>query len=120
MAFLEVANIWRRFPGVIALQDVSLSFELGQIHILAGENGAGKSTLVKILTGTYQPSEGTIRIDGENPRTHPHLFDFIAYVPQELSLFAHMTVAENMFMPFDKSAAAKWKIDYGLLNQAAM
>lgn len=120
MAFLEVKNIWRRFPGVIALKDVSLSIELGQVHIFAGENGAGKSTLVKILTGTYQPSEGSISIDGGNPQTHPDLFDYIAYVPQELSLFPHMSVAENLFMPFDKSAMAQWVIKYGSLNEAAM
>ncbi len=120
MAFLEVSNIWRRFPGVIALKDVSLSIELGQVHIFAGENGAGKSTLVKILTGTYQPSEGTISIDGGNPQAHPDLFDYIAYVPQELSLFPHMTVAENLFMPFEKSAVAEWIIDYGSLNDAAL
>ena len=120
MAFIETQNIFRRFPGVIALNDVSLSIELGQIHILAGENGAGKSTLVKILTGTYQPSEGSLRIDGGDPLQRPELFDLIAYVPQELSLFEHMTVAENLFMPFAKSGVVGWRIDYGKLNREAM
>ena len=120
MAFLEVKDVWRRFPGVIALKNVSLSIELGKIHILAGENGAGKSTLVKVLTGTYLPSEGSIFIDGGNPLKQPDLFNYIAYVPQELSLFPHMTVAENLFMPFEKSATARWVIEYGSLNAAAM
>ena len=120
MAFLETSGIVRRFPGVVALNNVSLSIELGQVHILAGENGAGKSTLVKILTGTYQPSEGSIRIDGGDPRARPGLFDYIAYVPQELSLFEHMSVAENLFMPFEKSGMAGARIDYERLNRAAM
>ena len=57
MAFIETRGIVRRFPGVVALNGVSLAIELGQVHVLAGENGAGKSTLVKILTGTYRPSD---------------------------------------------------------------
>ena len=120
MAFIETTSIVRRFPGVVALNDISLSIELGQVHILAGENGAGKSTLVKILTGTYHPSEGSIRIDGGDPLTQAELFDYIAYVPQELSLFEHMTVAENLFMPFEKSGMAAARIDYAALNRAAM
>ena len=67
MPLIEARNISRRFPGVIALNDVSLNIEAGQVHILAGENGAGKSTLVKILTGAYAPSSGSLRIDGEDP-----------------------------------------------------
>ena len=119
MPLIEARNISRRFPGVIALNDVSLNIEAGQVHILAGENGAGKSTLVKILTGAYAPSSGSLRIDGEDPTTRPGLFDRIAYVPQELSLFEHMTVAENLFMPFDKSGTARYVIDRAMLNTAA-
>lgn len=116
---IEARNIGRRFPGVVALNDVSLDIEAGQVHILAGENGAGKSTLVKILTGAYAPSSGSLRIDGEDPLAHPRLFDRVAYVPQELSLFEHMTVAENLFMPFDKSGMARYVIDRAALNAAA-
>ncbi|MFT3962308.1 sugar ABC transporter ATP-binding protein [Propionivibrio sp.] len=119
MAFIETSGIVRRFPGVVALNGVSLAIELGQVHVLAGENGAGKSTLVKILTGTYRPSEGSLRIDGGDPLAHPELFDYVAYVPQELSLFEHMTVAENLFMPFGKSGTGGLRIDYAALNRAA-
>ena len=71
MPLIEARNISRRFPGVIALNDVSLNIEAGQVHILAGENGAGKSTLVKILTGAYAPSSGSLRIGLNLRRSWP-------------------------------------------------
>ena len=55
---LELKNISKIFPGVKALDDVSLSFQKGEIHALMGENGAGKSTLIKIITGIYHPDMG--------------------------------------------------------------
>ena len=103
MAYLETSGLGRDFPGVRALDDVDLKIELGRTHILAGENGAGKSTLVKLLTGTDTASRGEIRIDGQDPQAHPELFRYVAYVPQELSLFPQMSVAENLLMPFDRS-----------------
>jgi ribose transport system ATP-binding protein len=119
VAFLEVRGIVQRFPGVVALNGVDMSVELGRVHVLAGENGAGKSTLVKILVGTQVPTEGTILIDGQKPFEHPHLFDYVAYVPQEINLFAHMTVAENLFIPFGKSGSARWVLDHGRMFSAA-
>lgn len=114
MAYLEARGLGRDFPGVIALDGVDLSVELGRTHILAGENGAGKSTLVKILTGTDHASRGTISIDGRDPAAHPELFRNIAYVPQELSLFPDVSVAENLFMPFDRTGHG------GLVNRWRM
>ena len=61
---LEMRGITKRFPGVIALQDVSLSLRAGEVLALMGENGAGKSTLMKMLGGAYLPDEGTILVDG--------------------------------------------------------
>ena len=61
---LELHAISKRFPGVKALDEVSLDFQAGQIHALVGENGAGKSTLIKVITGIYQPDEGRIVYDG--------------------------------------------------------
>lgn len=103
MSVIEAINITKRFPGVVALENVSITLELGKIYCIVGENGAGKSTLIKILTGVYQPDEGSIFINGQNAILDPHLFDLVAYVPQELDLFRHMTVADNLFMPFEKS-----------------
>lgn len=119
MAFLEVMGIGQRFPGVVALRGVDLAIELGKVHVLAGENGAGKSTLVKILVGTQRPTEGRIAIDGGNPLDTPDLFDNIAYVPQELSLFPNMTVAENLFIPFGKTGHKGWSIDRAVMKKAA-
>ena len=61
---LEARNITREFPGVKALDDVSVKFEKGEVHALMGENGAGKSTLMKIITGIYRPDQGAVYIDG--------------------------------------------------------
>ena len=103
MAYLETHGLSRDFPGVPALNGVDLAIELGRTHILAGENGAGKSTLVKILTGTDRPTRGQILIEGRDPATDPVLYRNVAYVPQELTLFPQVSVAENLFMPFDRS-----------------
>lgn len=96
MAVLEARNIVKRFPGVIALNNLDITIRPGTIHCVIGENGAGKSTLVKTLTGVYQPDEGKVLIDGVNALEHPSAFSKVAYVPQELSLFGDMTIAENL------------------------
>lgn len=103
MKVLEAKNITKLFPGVVALDSADITIEKGEIHCIIGENGAGKSTLIKCLTGVYTPEEGSIFIQGENTKRHKHLFDKISYVPQEIDLFPHMTVAENLFMPFERS-----------------
>jgi len=103
MKVLEAHNITKTFPGVVALNSVDVSFEPGEIHCVIGENGAGKSTLIKCLTGVYEPDEGQILINGMDVQKNRSLFDRIAYVPQEVDLFAHMSVAENLFLPFERS-----------------
>ena len=62
---LEMKHISKIFPGVRALDDVSLTFREGEIHALMGENGAGKSTFMKIITGIYHPDEGEMYLDGQ-------------------------------------------------------
>src|SRR5665213_3470279 len=62
---LELRGITKRFPGVLALDDVSLAIRRGSVHALMGENGAGKSTLMKCLFGIYRPDAGTIVLDGK-------------------------------------------------------
>ena len=104
MIALQAKGITKKFPGVVALDNVDLTVNSGEVHCVVGENGAGKSTLVKVLTGLYRADEGTVSIDGEErDLRESHSFKAVAYVPQELNLFDHMTVAENLFVPFDKA-----------------
>src|SRR5687767_12381437 len=70
---LEMRNITKRFPGVLALEDVDFEVRPGEVHVLVGENGAGKSTLMKIISGVYEPDSGAIVLQGRpvkfsNPR----------------------------------------------------
>ena len=102
MAVLQARGLTKRFPGVVALESVDITVEAGQVHCIVGENGAGKSTLIKCLTGVIEPDEGTIVIDNGDALHNPVLFNRVAYVPQEIDLFSAMTVAENLFLPFEK------------------
>lgn len=111
MKVLEARNITKLFPGVVALDSVDVAFEPGEIHCIIGENGAGKSTLIKCLTGVYEPENGEVFIDGSDAIKNKALFDKVAYVPQEIDLFGHMSVAENLFLPYEKSGIK------GLVNQ---
>lgn len=103
MKVLEARNITKLFPGVVALDSVDVSFEPGEIHCIIGENGAGKSTLIKCLTGVYEPETGEVLVNGEDAMKNKALFGKVAYVPQEIDLFGYMSVAENLFLPFEKS-----------------
>jgi len=99
--FLELAGITKTYPGVIALQDVSLSIAAGEVIGLIGENGAGKSTLMRILGGVVAPTFGTIRIDGETRSAFgvPDAIKAgIAFVHQELNLFDNLSVSANVFI----------------------
>ena len=103
MSILETKNISKIFPGVVALDDISVSFDLGKVHCIVGENGAGKSTLINCLTGVYTPEKGEILINGEVADEKSGLFNKIACVPQEIDLFPNMSVAENLFMLFERT-----------------
>lgn len=97
---LRLQSISKDFPGVKALQNVTLHFEAGKIHALCGENGAGKSTLMNIIMGIHQPDEGEILWQGQNVqirnvREAQHLG--IATVYQERSLVDSLSIAENIF-----------------------
>jgi ABC-type sugar transport system ATPase subunit len=101
MAFLSVQNISKTFPGVRALDDVSVDFEKASVHALMGENGAGKSTLGKIIAGVYTPDKGTIKMEGREIKpTDPRIAQElgIALVHQELAFCPNMTVAENLLL----------------------
>ena len=101
MELLELHNITKRYPGVTALDNVSISFREGEVHALVGENGAGKSTFIKTISGAVQPNEGEIVFDGA---TYSHLTPQkslelgISVVYQEMIQFEAMSVADNLFM----------------------
>ncbi|WP_313654151.1 sugar ABC transporter ATP-binding protein [Pantoea sp.] len=98
---LEAEGISKFFPGVKALDNVSLRVRPGTVHALMGENGAGKSTLMKCLIGMYRPDKGTIKIKGEPVQfqdTMDALRSGISMIHQELNLVPYMTVAENIWL----------------------
>ena len=97
---LEMKNISKEFPGVKALDNVSLTVRRGTVHALMGENGAGKSTLMKCLFGIYHMDEGEVYLDGEKVEIHnpdEALHRGLAMVHQELQPIPERTVAENMY-----------------------
>lgn len=109
---LEMRNITKDFPGVRALEDVSLAIEPGKILGLCGENGAGKSTLMKIVSGVipHPEYEGTIVIDGRERRfgaTVEAERAGVAIIHQELNLFPELTVCENLFLGGER---ARWGV----------
>ena len=112
---LEMRGIGKRFPGVVALDNVDFTLEPGRIHALMGENGAGKSTLIKIMAGVYGKDAGTIRMRGhevdiKSPRDS--LKQGIKVVFQEIALISEFTVAENIFLegyPTRRTGSIDWK-----------
>jgi ribose transport system ATP-binding protein len=98
---LELSHITKTFPGVRALDDVSLTFRPGEIHGLVGENGAGKSTAIKIVSGIYQSDAGEMRLNGQPHVVHSvrdALHKGIGIVPQELQIIPDISVAENIMI----------------------
>jgi len=120
MSFLDLIEIAKRYPGVVALDRVTLSVAPGEVIGLIGENGAGKSTLMKVLGGVIEPSAGTIRVDGveRRPFTVPDAIKAgIAFVHQELNLFDNLDAAANVFIGREPLAGGFLKlIDRRKLN----
>ncbi|PIO97165.1 ATP-binding cassette domain-containing protein, partial [Pleomorphomonas carboxyditropha] len=98
---LEMRSITKAFPGVLALDKVSLRVRPASVHVLVGENGAGKSTLMKVISGEYTVDAGELYFDGvriEGQDTKAALDLGIAMIHQELSPVLDMTIAENIFL----------------------
>ena len=113
-SLLEMRNIHKSFPGVLALQGVDFTLCEGEIHALMGENGAGKSTLIKVLTGVYEKDEGQIYLKGVENEAIIHspqdaLNLGISTVYQEISLCPNLSVAENMYIGRTKGITQSWK-----------
>jgi ribose transport system ATP-binding protein len=110
---LELNNISKRFPGVIALNDVTLTVEAGEIVALIGENGAGKSTLMKILGGAISRDSGTVKLENQpveikSPREASALG--IEFIHQELSVLDNLDVAANIFLRREPTKGGRLKL----------
>lgn len=115
---LSMNGIFKTFPGVLALDNVSFELEAGEIHVLLGENGAGKSTLMKILSGSYHADAGEILINGSPVHFNlpiDALQSGVAMIYQELNPVPYMSIAENIFLGKEIQLTP-----YGLLNKRKM
>ncbi|GAA4702978.1 multiple monosaccharide ABC transporter ATP-binding protein [Phytohabitans rumicis] len=122
-AILEMRGITKKFPGVMALQDVSITVRRGEIHAICGENGAGKSTLMKVLSGVYPTGsyDGEIIFDGQpvhfnGIRDSEHVG--IVIIHQELALVPYLSIAENIYLGNEQRGASRL-IDWNRTNAEA-
>ncbi|WP_053275951.1 sugar ABC transporter ATP-binding protein [Escherichia coli] len=121
--FLQMKHITKRFPGVLALNDVQFTLCRGEVHALLGENGAGKSTLMKILSGVYQPDEGEIIFEDKpvsfsDPLSAQNVG--ITIIHQEFNLFPELTVEENIFIGREFCKKNRWRLDEKQQRQATI
>ncbi|MCA9056234.1 MAG: sugar ABC transporter ATP-binding protein, partial [Planctomycetaceae bacterium] len=114
---IDIRSVTKRFPGVVALEDVSFSVPQGELHAVCGENGAGKSTLMKILSGVITEYEGEIAIRGEPVRfqsTRDAEAAGVSIIHQELNLVEQLSAAANIFLGREQTRGL------GLLDERAM
>ncbi len=116
-SIIEIRGVTKRFPGVVALENVSVDIRKGEFHAICGENGAGKSTLMKILSGVITDYEGEISVKGETRRfggTRDAESAGISIIHQELNLVEELSAAANIFLGREK------RNRLGLLDDRAM
>lgn len=113
---LELRGVSKGFPGVKALDNVSITFKPGEVHALLGENGAGKSTLIKLICGVYQPDEGEILLNGKRVKfdsLRDAMESEISIVNQEIQVIPQYSIAENIFIDkiskYAKAGIVNWK-----------
>lgn len=114
---ISMRGITKRFPGMVALNDVSLDIQRGELHAICGENGAGKSTLMKILSGVYTEYEGELSIRGQRVQfsgSRDAEAAGVSIIHQELNLVEELTAAANVFL------GREIRTSWGLLNDRAM
>lgn len=117
---MELQNVTKYFPGVIALNDMSFHIRTGEVHGLIGENGAGKSTLIKVFTGVNQPEKGKIIIDGkEVVLSNPNIAKGygVGCIYQELNIVPDLSITDNLFINFYKKKGVL--LDYQYMHQKA-
>jgi general nucleoside transport system ATP-binding protein len=107
---IEMLNIRKEFPGIVANDNITLQLKKGEIHALLGENGAGKSTLMNVLFGLYQPEQGEIRVNGKSVNiTNPNIANElgIGMVHQHFMLIDTFTVTENIILGKETTTAGR-------------
>ena len=112
---LELKNITKEFPGVVALKGINFDLKNGEVHALVGENGAGKSTLVKIITGIYPQTTGSIIYEGKPVSWHSPIESIrrgISAIYQEPTIFPDLNVAQNIFMGHQSYSSITRKINW--------
>jgi ribose transport system ATP-binding protein len=119
---LDMRGISKSFPGVRALDDVSLTVDAGTVHVLLGQNGAGKSTLIRILCGAYHPDAGEIVVEGravrlQSPADARRLG--VAVIFQEFSLVPYLNLAQNIFLGREPSGRMPGTIDHRKMHAGA-
>jgi ribose transport system ATP-binding protein len=115
-------GISKTFPGVRALDDVSLSVDAGTVHVLLGQNGAGKSTLMRILCGAHHPDAGEILVDGRPVRLHSPADARrlgVAVIFQEFSLVPYLNLAQNIFLGREPGRRIPGAIDHRKMHAEA-
>jgi ribose transport system ATP-binding protein len=122
MALLELRGLSKSFPGVLALREIDLDVEAGEVHTLIGENGAGKSTLIKLLSGVYAQDSGVIRFAGKAITFASPLHAQragISTLYQEFNLLPQLTVAENIYLGAEPRLKYLPFIDWRAMHQQA-
>ncbi|HWQ79562.1 MAG TPA: sugar ABC transporter ATP-binding protein [Anaerovoracaceae bacterium] len=117
---LKLQNVTKRYPGVLALDDVSLSFKKGEVHALMGENGAGKSTLIKAVSGAISVDQGSFEVDGRQYDALTPAESIkagISVIYQEFNLVPSLSIAENIFL--GKKIGGKIKVDFAEMHRRA-
>lgn len=117
---LSLRNITKTYPGVLALDHVSLDFRRGEVHAIVGENGAGKSTMIKIIAGAIEPDSGEIVVDGDaflKLTPQETISKGISVIFQEFSQFDALTAAENIFI--GEKVSDKILVDYKEMSRTA-
>lgn len=118
---LELKDIVKRFPGVVALDNVQFQLKKGEIHALMGENGAGKSTFIKVITGVHIPDSGSILLKGKKVHFENPLDAYkesIVAIYQHSTAYPHLTVTENIFVGHYKRKKSGL-IDWPSMNREA-
>jgi ribose transport system ATP-binding protein len=114
---VEMKEIVKRFPGVVALDHVSLQLRPGEVHVLLGENGAGKSTLIKVLSGAYLADGGEIYLEGQKvdiKSPHAAIEKGLRFIYQELNLVKDLDIARNMFLGMEPM------LPFGMVDEAKL